>query len=143
MSTESRLFTLSPKTQSDIRSFRLSKPTPGSTVLIFTIDKDTHEIVPDAKLTFASGKLDELQDELPDHAPRFIMLSFELVHKDNRKSNPLVMINYVPDTANTTLKTMYASAKVWFQEKTDIGRVLDLTKLEDLTDDFVKEQLPR
>ena len=35
------------------------------------------------------------------------------------------------------------SAKVWFQEKTDIGRVLDLTKLEDLTDDFVKEQLPR
>jgi len=138
------LFTLSPTTQSDIRSFRLSKPTPGSSVLIFHIDKDSHEIrTSDEKLTFASEKLDELQDELPENAPRFILLSFELVHKDNRKSNPLVMINYVPDTANTTLKTMYASAKVWFQETADIGRVLDLTRLEDLTDDFVKEQLPR
>jgi len=30
------------------------------------------------KLTFASGKLDELQDELPDNAPRFVLLSYEV-----------------------------------------------------------------
>jgi hypothetical protein len=35
------------------------------------------------------------------------------------------------------------SAKVWFQEKADIGKVLDLTDLEDLTDEFVQNQLLR
>jgi hypothetical protein len=112
--------------------------------LIFHIDKDSQDVLPsDEKFMFASGNLDELQDGLPENTPRFVLLSFELIHSDNRKSNPLVMINYVPATANTTLKTLYASAKVWFQEKADVGRVLDLTKLEDLTDDFVKNQLPR
>jgi len=99
--------------------------------------------VPSDKLTFASGKLDELQDELPDNAPRFVLLSYELVHSDGRKSNPLIMINYVPVTANTTFHTLYASAKVWFQEKADIGKVLDMTDLEELNDDFVKSQLLR
>lgn len=37
----------------------------------------------------------------------------------------------------------YASAKVWFQEKADVGKVLDITDLEELTDDFVKSQLLR
>jgi hypothetical protein len=35
------------------------------------------------------------------------------------------------------------SAKVWFQEKADIGKVLDMTDLDELNDDFVKSQLLR
>jgi hypothetical protein len=35
------------------------------------------------------------------------------------------------------------SAKVWFQEKADIGRVVDITDLEDLTDEFIQSQLLR
>jgi hypothetical protein len=35
------------------------------------------------------------------------------------------------------------SAKVWFQEKADIGKVVDITDLEDLTDDFIQSQLLR
>lgn len=36
-----------------------------------------------------------------------------------------------------------SSAKVWFQEKADIGKVLDLTDLEELNDGFVQTQLLR
>ena len=75
------------------------------------------------------------------------------------------MINYVPVTANTTLHTLVptfkcdannsmqgkfpldfkvmASAKVWFQEKADIGKCIDMTDLEELTDDFINSQLLR
>lgn len=45
---------------------------------IVSIDRNTHEIVSGDKLTFESGKLDELQEELPDNAPRFILLSYEV-----------------------------------------------------------------
>jgi len=129
---ESRLFSLSTTTQSLIRSFRLARPVPGSTALICTSPirlpnsrslhrQETHEVAPSGdKLTFASGKLDEIQDELPDNAPRFVLLSYEVIpnslvgpgpngqlqHSDGRKSNPLIMINYVPDTANHTLHTL-------------------------------------
>lgn len=74
------------------------------------------------------------------------------------------MINYMPVTANTTLQTLVSllltltnhsmqgslltegingSAKVWFQEKADIGKVVDITDLEDLTDEFIQSQLLR
>jgi hypothetical protein len=39
--------------------------------------------------------------------------------------------------------SLFNSAKVWFQEKADIGKCLDLKDLEELTDDFVKDQLLR
>lgn len=41
------------------------------------IDKATHEIHQDEdKTTYTS--LDEIADDLPDHAPRFILLSYPL-----------------------------------------------------------------
>ena len=44
-----------------------------------SIDKTSHEIVPsEEKLKFETGKLGELQDELPDNAPRFVLLSYEV-----------------------------------------------------------------
>ena len=46
---------------------------------LVAIDKNTHEVVPsEDKLTFESGKLHELQDDLPDNAPRFVLLSYEV-----------------------------------------------------------------
>jgi hypothetical protein len=40
-------------------------------------------------------------------------------------------------------RSINGSAKVWFQEKADIGKVLDITDLEELTDEFIKSQLLR
>lgn len=51
--------------------------TGGFLKCIDLIDKTTHEIHQDAdKVTYTS--LDEIADDLPDHAPRFILLSYPL-----------------------------------------------------------------
>lgn len=43
------------------------------------IDKNTHEVVPsEDKLTYENDNLHELQDDLPDNAPRFVLLSYEV-----------------------------------------------------------------
>jgi Cofilin/tropomyosin-type actin-binding protein len=47
---------------------------------VVSIDKNTHEVVPSEKFTFAPGKLEELQDEIPDNAPRFVLLSYEVLN---------------------------------------------------------------
>lgn len=52
--------------------------------------------------------------ELPEHAPRFIILSYEYHHKDGRTSFPLIFINWKPQ-AETALMTLHASASLDFQ----------------------------
>ena len=53
--------------------------------------------------------------ELPENSPRYVMLSYELNHKDGRISFPLVLINWSPVTSETGMLTLHASALINFQ----------------------------
>ena len=53
--------------------------------------------------------------ELPENSPRYVVLSYELNHKDGRKSFPLVLINWAPTTSEISLLTLHASALINFQ----------------------------
>lgn len=52
--------------------------------------------------------------ELPENSPRYVILSYELDHGD-RKSFPLVLINWAPTTSEMSLLTLHASAFIDFQ----------------------------
>jgi hypothetical protein len=52
--------------------------------------------------------------ELPEASPRYVVLSYNLVHKDGRTSSPLVLINWAP-ACETSLLTLHASALIDFQ----------------------------
>lgn len=45
--------------------------------------------------------------ELPENSPRYIILSYELRHKDGRVSFPLVLIYWAPQTSSMELSTLY------------------------------------
>ena len=53
--------------------------------------------------------------ELPENAPRYVVLSYELNHSDGRKSFPLVLLNWAPTTCEMSLLTLHASALLEFQ----------------------------
>jgi hypothetical protein len=53
--------------------------------------------------------------ELPENSPRFIILSYELKHRDGRTSFPLILVNWAPTTSSTDLLTLHASAFLDFQ----------------------------
>lgn len=43
--------------------------------------------------------MEEISDELPEHAPRFVLLSYPVTKPDGRKATPYVLIawvSYVP-----------------------------------------------
>lgn len=54
--------------------------------------------------------------ELPENAPRYVLLSYELKHKDGRTSFPLVLVNWAPSGSETSLLTLHASAYIDFQQ---------------------------
>ncbi|CAG8449222.1 17967_t:CDS:2 [Rhizophagus irregularis] len=85
--------------------------------------------------------LEELIEELPENSPRYIVLSYELLHDDGRKSYPLILIYYSPVTTNPETNMLYASAKTYFQQKADLNKVFDIRDTETLTDEWLKSKL--
>ncbi|EHK22201.1 uncharacterized protein TRIVIDRAFT_84215 [Trichoderma virens Gv29-8] len=134
MASESRLYNISGETKEHLRKFRLttsraSKPQ----AVIYLIDKTTHEIHQDAdKVIYTS--LDEIADDLPDHAPRFILLSYPLTMPDGRLSVPYVLLYYLPITCNAETRMLYAGAKELIRNTAEVNKVIDIESTEDLED---------
>ncbi|WFC94947.1 hypothetical protein MBRA1_001585 [Malassezia brasiliensis] len=108
---------IDPNLLKSLRDFRLSKRASKNAALVAKIDKK--------KLLLEEEELldpitpDDLVEELPEHSPRFVVLSYELHHSDGRISYPLVLI-YME------LSTLYASALSNFSSHADVGKVIDI-----------------
>ncbi|KAK3901252.1 hypothetical protein C8A05DRAFT_35058, partial [Staphylotrichum tortipilum] len=78
MSAEARLYTFSEETKTHLRKFRLGTSRASDPqAVIYMIDKQTKEIRQDEdEMVYKS--LEELADDLPDHSPRFVLLSYPL-----------------------------------------------------------------
>ncbi|KAK8214980.1 hypothetical protein BKA81DRAFT_277991, partial [Phyllosticta paracitricarpa] len=108
--SEARLYTFSPETKDKLRKFRLgTSRAKDPQAVIYQIDKKTLEIAPASPDVYTN--LQDLADALPDHSPRFVLLSYPLTLPSGRLSVPYVMLNYLPETCNAELKMLYAGAK--------------------------------
>ncbi|RIA88045.1 hypothetical protein C1645_695479, partial [Glomus cerebriforme] len=103
------------------------------------IDREKLLVVEDEQ--YDNISLEELVEELPETSPRYIVLSYELLHNDGRKSYPLILIYYSPVTTNPETNMLYASAKIYFQQKADLNKVFDIQESETLTDEWLKVSL--
>ncbi|TQN72217.1 Actin-depolymerizing factor gmf1 [Colletotrichum shisoi] len=132
MASESRLYTFSQETKDHLRKFRLGTSRSNAPqAVIYYIDKTTHEIrQDDDKVVYKS--LDEISDDLPDHSPRFVLLSYPLTLPSGRLSVPYVLIYYLPITCNNEIRMLYAGAKELMRNTSEVGRVIDIQDAEDL-----------
>ncbi|KAJ4015146.1 hypothetical protein NW752_006597 [Fusarium irregulare] len=132
MASESRLYTFSGESKDHLRKFRLTTSrAKGPQAVIYMIDKNTYEIRQDADKTVYTS-LDEISDDLPDHAPRFILLSYPLTMGDGRLSVPYVLIFYLPVTCNAEIRMLYAGAKELMRNTAEVGRIIDIETAEEL-----------
>ncbi|KAI8723599.1 ADF-H domain-containing protein [Fusarium sp. LHS14.1] len=132
MASESRLYTFSGETKDHLRKFRLTTSrAKDPQAVIYMIDKHTYEIRQDEdKVVYKS--LEEVGDDLPDHAPRFVLLSYPLTMGDGRLSVPYVLLFYLPVTCNAEMRMLYAGAKELFRNTSEAGRIIDIESVEDL-----------
>ncbi|KAK1988452.1 GMF family protein [Colletotrichum cereale] len=132
MSSESRLYTFSQETKDHLRKFRLGTSRSNEPqAVIYHIDKNTHEIrQDDDKVVYKS--LEEISDDLPDHSPRFVLLSYPLTLPSGRLSVPYVLIYYLPITCNNEIRMLYAGAKELMRNTSEVGRVIDIQDAEEL-----------
>ncbi|KAI6247783.1 Actin-depolymerizing factor gmf1 [Erysiphe necator] len=134
MASESRLYTFSNETKAHLRKFRLGTSRSNHPqAIIYMIDRNTLEIKQD-KYNIVYTNLEELGDELPDHSPRFVLLSYPLTLPSGRISVPYVLLYYLPVTCNSELKMLYAGAKELVRNTAEVGKVLEIDSTDDLDD---------
>ncbi|KAL8400664.1 hypothetical protein RB594_000894 [Gaeumannomyces avenae] len=138
MSSESRLYTFSQESKDHLRKFRLgTSRAKDPQAVIYLIDKSTHEIRQDPDQTVYKS-LDELGDDLPDHSPRFVLLSYPVTLPSGRLSVPYVMLYYLPITCNSELRMLYAGAKELMRNTSEVGKIIDIESTDDLEEIPVK-----
>jgi len=129
---------IEPSLQSELRSFRLSKSSSKNAALVVKINKP--------KLLLEKEELidpitpEELVEELPEHSPRFVLVSYEMKHADGRISNPLVLVYWAPESTSMELSTLYTSALPTFCAHADVGKVIDIRD-GNITTEYLNERL--
>ncbi|EGS22023.1 uncharacterized protein CTHT_0039080 [Thermochaetoides thermophila DSM 1495] len=132
MASEARMYTFSDETKTHLRKFRLGTSRVNEPqAVIYLIDKQTKEIRQDDDKTVYKS-LDELAEDLPDHSPRFILLSYPLTLPSGRMSVPYVMIYYMPTTCNSEQRMLYAGAKELMRNTSEVTKIFDIESPEDL-----------
>ncbi|KAE9979093.1 hypothetical protein EG327_007155 [Venturia inaequalis] len=140
MASESRLYTFSTSTTEKLRKFRLSTSRakdPQAPIKQDQIDKKTLEISQADDETYT--KVQDIADELPEHAPRFVLLSYPLTLASGRLSVPYVMLYYLPVTTNAEMRMLYAGAKELMRNTAEVNKIIEITEAEDLDD--IEEKL--
>ncbi|KAL9022478.1 MAG: hypothetical protein Q9185_000385 [Variospora sp. 1 TL-2023] len=131
MASESRLYTFSPETQEKLRKFRLgTSRAKDPQAVVYQIDKHSLEIAQADDETY--NNIQELAEDLPDHSPRFILISYPLTLPSGRLSVPYVMLYYLPVTCNAELRMLYAGAKELMRNTAEVGKVIEITEAEEL-----------
>ncbi|KAH9484439.1 Glia maturation factor beta [Psilocybe cubensis] len=107
-----------------LRKFRFKRRSQGSAAIVIKINKA--KLVMEEVEQFDDVTIEELAEELPENSPRYVVLSYELKHKDGRTSFPLVLINWSPSSSETGMLTLHASALLNFQNTADVSKVIEV-----------------
>ncbi|TFK55075.1 glia maturation factor beta [Heliocybe sulcata] len=107
-----------------LRKFRFARRNAGSAAIVVRVNKQ--KLIMEEVETFDDISPEDLAEELPENSPRYVVLSYELVHSDGRKSFPLVLINWAPTSSEIGLLTLHASAFLDFQTTADVSKVIEV-----------------
>ncbi|WVQ85205.1 hypothetical protein IAT38_007370 [Cryptococcus sp. DSM 104549] len=122
-----------------LKKFRF-KNTKGNAAISVRIVKNSLTMKVDEE--FEGQSVEEIAEELPENAPRYVLLSHELTHKDGRISYPLILINWAPSSSPIELMTLHASSLSYFQQIAEVAKVLEVRDgAEGLTTKDVDERL--
>ncbi|XP_050302112.1 glia maturation factor beta [Anthonomus grandis grandis] len=138
MSGNVNICEITPEVKNALKEFRFRKDTDTG-ALILKVDREKQQIILDEQLD--NTTIDDLQENLPSHQPRFVVLSYKQEHKDGRISYPLCFIFFTPRDSHAELQMMYAGSKLSLQKEADVSRAYEIRELEDFTEEWLLSKL--
>ncbi|KAF2893665.1 hypothetical protein ILUMI_12520 [Ignelater luminosus] len=121
-----------------LEEFRFRK-SDNTSALILKVDREKQEIIIDEIVEDIT--IEDLQETLPSHQPRYVVLSYKRNHDDGRISFPLCFIFYTPRDSHAELQMMYAGSKMSIQREFQLTRAYEVRELEELTEEWLLGKL--
>lgn len=121
----------------ELKKFRFAKNNESS-ALILKVNRESQTIVIDEHLEDVS--VDDLQEQLPSHQPRFIIYSYKMIYED-RVSYPICFIFYTPRDSMMELQMLYARSKLLLQKEADLTKSFEIREMEDFTEEWLRAKL--
>ena len=121
-----------------LEQFRFRKE-KDTTALILKVDREKQQILIDCVME--DTDIQDIQEALPSHQPRYIIISYRRNHSDGRVSFPLCFIFYTPRDSHAELQMLYAGTKMALQKECSLTRSFDIRELEELTEEWLLEKL--
>ncbi|KAK9879384.1 hypothetical protein WA026_006454 [Henosepilachna vigintioctopunctata] len=121
-----------------LKKFRFRKD-QNIAALILKVDREKQQIIIDE--TLENTTIEELQENLQSHQPRYIVLSYRQEHNDGRVSYPLCFIYFTPRDSHAELQMMYAGSKLSLQRIANLTRSYEIRELEELTEEWLLSKL--
>ncbi|XP_019625729.1 PREDICTED: glia maturation factor gamma-like isoform X1 [Branchiostoma belcheri] len=129
---------IDPEVKEKLRKFRFRKE-KNNAAISMKIDPQTMTIILDEE--YEDCTLDDLQEELPGHLPRYLVYSYCLDHDDGRTSFPLVFIFISPAGCKPELQMMYAGTKTALVREAEMTKVFEVRNVDELTDEWLRGKL--
>ncbi|XP_044734225.1 glia maturation factor beta [Chrysoperla carnea] len=123
-----------------LKQFRFKKNNTNA-ALILKVDREKQRICVDEEIE--DIKIDDLQEQLPGHQPRYIIYNYRMEHNDGRVSYPMCFIYYTPRDSQIELQIMYAGTKIALQREAELTRVYEIRELDELTEEWLIEKLQK
>uniref|UniRef100_A0AC35FA57 ADF-H domain-containing protein n=1 Tax=Panagrolaimus sp. PS1159 TaxID=55785 RepID=A0AC35FA57_9BILA len=109
----------------------------SGSVTICQIPDDLKKQLRDFRFKHSECSIEEIQDELPDQQPRFVVISYELKHSDGRVSFPLCLLFYSPFGCSTELQILYAGSRNHLVNACDLRKNAEVREIEEITKEFL------
>ncbi|KAI5802911.1 hypothetical protein FPQ18DRAFT_408150 [Pyronema domesticum] len=123
--TSSSVYKFSDETNAKLRKFRLSTSRKNEPqAIILSIDRQTFEVIAEDEVY---NSLSDVADELPDGAPRYVLLSYPVKRHDGSLSSPYVMLFWSPEGTSPALKMQYAGATQHVAKATGVIKTFDVS----------------
>ncbi|KAL5008033.1 hypothetical protein ScPMuIL_013614 [Solemya velum] len=129
---------IDPAVEEKIKKFRFRKEKNIAGIML-KIEKEGLKVVLDDE--YEDTSIEELQEELPEHQPRYLLLSYVQKHDDGRVSYPLCFIFCSPLGSKPELMMMYAGSMKALVNTAGLTKVFEIRNAEEFTEEWLLEKL--
>mmetsp|Transcript_4419 Transcript_4419/g.6331 ORF Transcript_4419/g.6331 Transcript_4419/m.6331 type:complete len:142 (-) Transcript_4419:33-458(-) len=132
-----KVCTISDKVKEVAKKLRFRKDKNNAAIILKI---NLKEMVVEVDEEFEDCEIEEVQEELPEFSPRYILLSYCYNHDDGRVSFPLMFLGYTPGGVKPEQNMVYAGTRPILVGETQMNKVYELRDKEEFTEEWVRQK---
>ncbi|PAA51760.1 hypothetical protein BOX15_Mlig019725g2, partial [Macrostomum lignano] len=124
--------------QQKLKKFRLRKE-KNVAAIVLKIDREKMEVCVETEVQDCS--IEDIVEELSEHQPRYLLLSYVHSYPDGRVTYPLMFIFSTPRDSNPELQVLYTGTIKTVIDVVGLTKVFEIRSTDELDEEWLQQKL--